>query len=171
MCPMSDLANDEIFIERTPDARSGPFKAVVGKNITIFDGSLDVTEGDVVIRLLPNGKEERRLVTEANFNQKFGSIPAHYVLEVSKEGSMKKENATTTTNNFNFHNSQGIQIGDYNTQNLQVALNEVLTKLNESGASHKDIEEAKGRLAKFLEHPLVSSVVGASLPVALGLLS
>lgn len=52
------------------------------------------------------------------------------------------------------------QIGDGNTQNIYNVFQEVIDKIDKADASDEEKEEAKSLLAKFLEHPLTSSVVG-----------
>jgi len=52
------------------------------------------------------------------------------------------------------------QVGNGNVQNIHNVFNQLLQKIDESGATDEDKEEAKNRLTKFLEHPLVGSIVG-----------
>lgn len=52
------------------------------------------------------------------------------------------------------------QVGNGNVQNIHNVFNQLLQKIEESGATNEEKEEAKSRLAKFLEHPLVGSIVG-----------
>ena len=66
-----------------------------------------------------------------------------------------------TNNNYTFNNSQGIQIGDLNSQNLEITLQKLVNIINESSGSDEQKVEAKNLLNKFLEHPLVAAVVGA----------
>jgi len=59
------------------------------------------------------------------------------------------------------------QVGNGNIQNISTVFNQILQQIEESGASEEEIKEAKSRLSKFLEHPLVGSIVGglaSSLP-------
>lgn len=52
------------------------------------------------------------------------------------------------------------QVGNNNIQNISTVFNQLLQQIEESGASEEEIKEAKNRLYKFLEHPLVGSIVG-----------
>lgn len=52
------------------------------------------------------------------------------------------------------------QVGNGNIQNISTVFNQLLRQIEESGASEEEIKEAKSRLSKFLEHPLVGSIVG-----------
>ncbi|MCX8967071.1 hypothetical protein EHW66_19435 [Erwinia psidii] len=59
------------------------------------------------------------------------------------------------------------QVGNGNTQNIHNVFNQILQQIDNAEASDDDKSEAKSRLAKFLEHPLVDSIVGGlagSLP-------
>jgi hypothetical protein len=173
MGPLGGMAKDEIYLEVNAGERTGPFKtAFTNKSVTIYDTSISVTEGDKVIRPLPNGKEEFYTITETYYSSGLSAIPAHYTLKISKDSAVAPTpQAGITTNHINISNSQGFQVGNYNTQNLELALNQLVEHINNTEASREEKEEAKGRLASFLSHPLVSTVVGASLPVALGLFS
>lgn len=52
------------------------------------------------------------------------------------------------------------QVGNGNVQNIHNVFNQLLQKIEDSSATNEEKEEAKSRLAKFLEHPLVGSIVG-----------
>ncbi|MGY3960646.1 hypothetical protein [Aeromonas popoffii] len=52
------------------------------------------------------------------------------------------------------------QIGNGNTQNIKTIFNQLIQDIDSSQASTEEKGEAKNRLAKFLEHPLVNSIVG-----------
>lgn len=63
------------------------------------------------------------------------------------------------------------QVGNGNTQNIHNVFNQLLQQIEMSSASDEEKQEAKSRLAKFLEHPLVGSIVGGlagSLPGLMG---
>lgn len=166
-----EAGNDTIYFERE-GARTGPYKCnFSGKKLTLFYKELDISEGDKLIRVVP-GKEDSYTVHEVEYSAGFGrGIPPHYTLQISKDSAIPKRAQSSTTNHINIHGSTGIQIGDHNVQNLQVALKEVLSSIDKADAPREQREEAKSRLNAFLAHPLVASAVGAGLPVALGLLS
>ncbi len=75
-----------------------------------------------------------------------------------------------TIQTFNFPNSQGVQIGNSNSQSLSVSINQVLRSIDDASATEKEKEEARGRLRSFLEHPLVTTLVGAGASALLGAL-
>lgn len=61
------------------------------------------------------------------------------------------------------------QVGNGNVQNIHNVFNQIVKEINDSSATDEDKAEAKGRLAKFLEHPLVGSIVGGVAGSLLGL--
>lgn len=137
--------------------------------VTIFDESLDVDEGDSIVRNLPNGKAESYTVLEAHFRQPRGSFPASYKLTLRKDSSLvAREKAATT---INISHSQGFQVGDHNVQNLVESFKVMVNAIDDADASEEEKQEAKGRLAKFLEHPLVCSVLGGAVGGLVGLLA
>lgn len=93
------------------------------------------------------------------------------ILQLSKDAAIPKRAPSSTTNHINIHGSTGIQIGDHNVQNPQVAMKEILSSIDKADAPREQREEAKSQLNAFLFHPLVASAVGAGLTVALGLLN
>jgi len=52
------------------------------------------------------------------------------------------------------------QIGDGNIQDVKISLEKLIAAINGSTASDGEKDEAKGRLKRFLEHPLVTSIAG-----------
>ncbi|MHA1543446.1 MAG: hypothetical protein ACTSQH_10780 [Candidatus Hodarchaeales archaeon] len=55
------------------------------------------------------------------------------------------------------------QIGDKNTQNIEGVFEYLLSNIEKSEAPEKEKEKAKGLLRKALEHPITSSIIGASV--------
>lgn len=80
---------------------------------------------------------------------------------------MSREKSRTT--NINISHSHGIQIGDHNVQTIIDTFNTLIQKIDAADASPEEKAEAKGRLAKFLEHPLVCSVIGGAVGGITGL--
>jgi hypothetical protein len=66
-----------------------------------------------------------------------------------------------------FNRSKNIQFGNQNVQdnrevNLSLTLKEIIHQIDSSNTSDSQKKEAKTRLGKFLEHPLVSAIVGGA---------
>jgi RIP homotypic interaction motif len=156
---LQSFQKDKIFIEKNDGARTGPYKTAVSQErATIFDAQLDVNEGDRLIRPLPNGKDEVYLIISAEFSPGIHSISAHFTLKLQKITAIQPAMPKHTTININ--NSSGIQVGDYNVINIQNALNELVQRIEGSSGSQQEKAEAKSKLAAFLTHPLVGSVLG-----------
>lgn len=166
----ADSAPDVIYFERN-GARIGPYKCHFSSpKVTLFYKQLDVEDGDKLIRIL-HDKEVSYTVEDTGYSAGQLTGTPHYYLQIRKDTAISRPSHQSTTNHINIQGSTGIQIGDHNVQNLEVALKEVLASIDNADAPKEEREEAKSRLNTFLAHPLVSAAVGASLPVALGLLS
>ena len=161
---------DTVFLERDGE-RKGPFQCnFTSDRFNLFFKELDVVEGDKVVRIIPN-REEYYTVTEVRYSSGFSSIQPHYTLSIRKDSALLKRSEPSTTNHITIHGSTGIQIGDHNIQNLEVAFKEVLASIEKADVPREEKEDARNRLNSFLSHPLVAAAVGGALPVALGLLS
>lgn len=156
---LRNLQKDKVFIEKADGTRIGPYKTTVSQgSAVIFDSTLDVNDGEKLIRPLPNGKEEVYLILSADYSPGLHSIPPHFNLALQKTTAIQPPSPKQTT--VHIHNSTGIQVGDHNVINIQNALNELVQRIDNTSASPQDKAEAKRRLASFLAHPLVGSVLG-----------
>lgn len=150
--------------------KHGPFECRFTEPLRVFDTSLTFSEGDKIIRLLPNNTELVYTIVHVEFSAGLRTIKPHYIFTLAKDSSLMS-NAKTTTNHITINSSNGIQIGDNNVQNLEVVMKDVLAAIEKADAPREEKEEARNRLHKFLEHPLVVAAVGAAVPAAIGLLS
>lgn len=151
---------EEASIEKKDGTIIGPFKAAfTGETIIIFDKTADIEEGDTVLRRLPSGRNERSFITKATFFSRgvTGTGP-HYQLKFKKglESEMQKSQT------ININGAQSVQIGDNNIQNIINSFEALVKKIEAADSSPEQKEEAKGILRKLLEHPLVTSVLGAA---------
>ena len=64
--------------------------------------------------------------------------------------------------NITITGSSNVIIGDNNSQHLTQAVRDLVNAINSSGTNLQQKEEAKGLLQKFVEHPLVNTLVGAA---------
>lgn len=159
---MSLFGNKEdARVEKQSGDVVGPYKALfAGNTIIIDDPRADIEEGDTILRLLPNGKDERSYVTEATFyNMGVGGIGPHFQIKYKKGGAPVEHKPVQ---NFHINNAQSIQIGDFNTQNVVNSFESLVKKIESSTATQNEKEEAKSLLSKFLSHPLVVSLLGAA---------
>jgi hypothetical protein len=158
--PFQNLQKDVVHIEKLDGSVTGPFKtAVTSDSATIFDATLDVTEGEKLIRKLPNAKDESYLILSANFSQGLGGIPPHYTLKLRKTTAINPSPAVRHTT-VTINNSTGVTVGDHNMINIQNAVNELVREIDSADASSQEKSEAKSRIAAMLAHPLVGSILG-----------
>lgn len=158
---------EEARVQKRDGQILGPYKAMfAGGTIVIADPMADVESGDTILRRLPNGKDERLVVTDATFfNEGIGSLGAHYQIKFKKGGESP---AQRPTQNINISGAQSVQIGDYNTQNIVNSFEALVKMIDSSTAPPDEKAEAKSLLGRLLEHPLVVSIVGAAAGAAIG---
>jgi len=172
MNPFEQMCNTEIRLIKANGETQGPFKcAFAREKIELFDIDFGGEEGDSIVRSLPNGREESYTIEEVHFEESFHAIPACYSIYVRKDSSLKQRPRTGNTTNVNITGSHGIQVGDHNTQSITRNLTSIVNEIDSSDASQEEKEEAKSRLAKFLEHPLTCSILGGAVAGAVGLVN
>lgn len=163
------MMTDDAFIENDRGERDGPYKTKFGaKKLTIFNDKLKVSEGDVVIQPLPNGTEERFVVTDAQYSSGLSSIKAHYSLSVVKESRQQREQKMAANTTFHINNSN-VQVGDGNVQNIVNSFEQLVNEIDNSASSPAQKEEAKGLLKSLISNPTVASVLGGAVSGLIGL--
>lgn len=169
---------DSVFLVDSEGQQHGPYRTRFSGNssVKIYDETVVVAEGHKLIRPLPNGTTAAFTITDVAFHtasvkDEFVGRPNHWLLTLEKDSAMPKPTQGGTTNNISIHGSTGFQIGNHNSQQVQVVFQDLVSKIEASGGTDEEKQEAKGRLKQFLEHPLVATVVGESLAATLGLLS
>jgi len=171
MNPVDRLMNDEVYIENAAGQRAGPYKtAFQNHEITVFDETMDVTEGDTVVRVLPSGKESYFTVLEIAFQQKFQSIPAHYTLRLEEHGLPQSSKGTVSSTTVNISNSQGIQIGENNSQNICNSIRDLVIAIETSATSDAEKKAAKDKIRELLSNPTVAAVLGGAASAILATL-
>ncbi|MBX3417638.1 MAG: hypothetical protein KF851_08555 [Pirellulaceae bacterium] len=156
------MATESITVVKADGTSNGPYKATFSKNIMrVFGENVNVDDGDSIERPLPNGKIEMYTVEEATFVRGMSDAADNWKMIVRKDTSLRPKGGGKTTN-INIHNSQGIQIGDYNVQHVQSVIESMISAIEDSDASDEEKTEAKSRLQAFLSHPLVTATLGAA---------
>jgi len=98
---MQFMMNDTISIIDSEGNKSQELKASVQKNkITIMQSDILITCNHTVERIMSNGGVEIFNIVDPGFHEAHFSIPAHYQMEVKKNGSpeAKKETGNITYN-------------------------------------------------------------------------
>lgn len=81
------MMTDTVELLKKDGTRIPGLKASVQKNeIVTFEASVLIEPKDLLVRRASNGAEETYEVIDPGFNEKFGSIPANYTIEVRKLG-------------------------------------------------------------------------------------
>ena len=159
MNPFNSFPKESAKVEKLSGEIVGPYEMIFTEEvIVVWNVNADIQEGDFILRTIPNGRVERLTVTNSTFYQKMSSIPAHYQIKFMK-GAIGKQAKPQQT--INIHSAQAVQIGDHNTQQITATIQTLVQEIDASDASQAEKAEAKSLLQKFLEHPLVVSVVGA----------
>jgi hypothetical protein len=83
------------------------------------------------------------------------------------EGTKEAPITVILNRNVSVSASQHVQIGDGNTQDVRVHVEALVRAIDASNGSAADKAEAKTRLARLLEHPLVAAVAGAAAGAAI----
>jgi hypothetical protein len=150
---------EDARVEKKDGEVVGPYKMVfAGTTIIVWDAKADIEEGDIVLRTLPNGRDERSEVTAATFYNT-GHMQPHYQLKFRKGAPKEMAKPGNTIHIHGIHGGQ-VQIGDHNTQNIVNALRELQQRIDSSDGTPELRQEAKGLLTTLLAHPLVTSVLG-----------
>jgi hypothetical protein len=158
----SDMTKDKVFIVKPNGERLGPYNSALSPNsCTIFDKTLDVDHGDTIARPLPSGKEEHYTVLRADFREDFHGIPGGYDLKLQKEQQIHKL-PSSVVNNVSITHSTGVQVGDYNIQNMQNAFFSLERAIDSQNTSAESKADAKAKLKALLQHPLVVAILGGA---------
>jgi len=90
-----------------------------------------------------------------------GKITASGIDVIETEGrTAPVEFIFPMSQNFTFNSPSNVQVGSHNSQSIIQAFSSIIEKIDSSSASEAEKVEAKSKLKAFLEHPLVTSVVG-----------
>lgn len=85
-----------------------------GKQVSVFDASLQVFAGDELRRTLPNGTEEAFEVIDPKFFEDFHGIPANFQIDVRRKGTFEAGKG----GHFNIHVSgQNARVNFQSTDN------------------------------------------------------
>jgi hypothetical protein len=155
-----DLARTAVVVIKPDGARSKAYMSVFQNHEAIVPiDHMDVSEGDVLGRLMPGNKLDLFDVLEVHFQEGIGNIPGSYKLSLRKQASLKPPPGSSSVSVIN---SQGVVIGDHNQQSIVVSLQSLLEAIDRSGATPEVKAEARSRVKALLAHPLVNTLLGAA---------
>ena len=145
MNPFADFPHSDLQIV-APDGtvRSTARGIFSGKQVTVFDSSLQVLAGDEVRRTLPNGTEEAFEVTDPQFNDDFHGIPAHFDIKVRRKGTFEAGKG----GNYSIHVSgQNARVNLHSTDNSTNIVSDGNLFGDMAAAVQKGVAEEDRRLA------------------------
>jgi hypothetical protein len=138
----------------------------------------DVRDFQAIAKRLKSA-HEKKLIREAHFQltrarENHGmfitvltsgglTLEGEQYLDGTHEEFRKNEMKNQT---INIHSASAVQIGDSNTQQITIAIQSLVEKIENSNGSDLEKTEAKNLLQKFLKHPLVAAVVGAAISLS-----
>ncbi|MBE9397102.1 hypothetical protein IOQ59_07485 [Pontibacterium sp. N1Y112] len=166
--PFKEMMTDDVFFEDSGGNRSGPYKTKFGTDtLRIFNDQARIEEGDIAIQTLPNNSEVRFVVQDVQFSSGVEAIPACYTVHIVKESKQNKEKAVSGNTTYNI-NAANVQVGDGNTQNIVDAFQELAAKIEHSGATPQEKEEAKGLIKGLLSNATIAAILGGAVSGLLG---
>lgn len=92
-----------------------------------------------------------------------GRISAHGVDVVEDEAIPEIKVIFMQNNTTHISGSTNVIVGDYNQQNVTQHVEGLMKAIEASGGTPEEKAEAKSRLKRFLEHPLLSAVIGGAI--------
>lgn len=140
---LNSVANDVVALVKQDGTRTENVKAVVqSTDITMFDTSLNVEEGDRIERRLPNGRIESYLVLDTGFNPGHSPVPAFYYMKVRKESAIRDDRSSTSVvYNLTGHNARiNVNSTDASTNIANVNSAELFLKMRDAATGIPDSE-------------------------------
>ncbi|EPZ1264670.1 hypothetical protein ACXKOW_002625 [Vibrio parahaemolyticus] len=166
--PFSKMMNDTVdIIKANGEPTIKGIKASVQEKMTFIHRSdILIESGDLIQRRASNGSISNYKVIDPGFHESFGSIKAHYQIKHQNLSIQEAEKMVQNiTYNFGSISAEQMQVGNENTQNTTINIQQLVEKV----ASSNDTE-AKNKLKQLLENSTVASVLGASVSGLLSML-
>ena len=164
----AELMRDKVDLIKANGQRvEGIQASVLEKRTLIERDDIVIEPGDLLERKASNGSVSVYKVIDPGFRESHGfGLPAHYNIKHQNLSVEEvKENPQNVTYNFGSISADQMQVGNNNTQNVTINVQELVKKVVES-----DDEEAKSKLKSLLENSTVASVVGAGISGLISLL-
>lgn len=91
------LMRDKVaFVKKDGSRKENVAASVQSGQVITFDMSIDIEDGDVIERVLPNGRLERYVIVDTGYQPGLHSIPASYQIKVSKESALMESNRSSS---------------------------------------------------------------------------
>ena len=154
-----DMPRQPIRVRKATGDVLGPYDATSAGGYTIvWDRMADMDEGDTVLTEMPSGKETERVVETVNFMPGMGDIPTHFQITFR---SRQPAPPPSGSNNFHFHGSQTVAVGNHNTQTVVNFVEAMTKEIERSEASNVQKAEALTLLQQFVSQPIVQGIIAS----------
>lgn len=141
---LNSVAGDAVTLVKQDGTRTEGVKAVVQPSeITTFDTSLNVEEGDRIERRLPSGRVESYLILDTGFNPGHSSIPAFYHMRVRKESAIREESSSVVYNLAGPNARVNVNSIHSSTNVTNVNSTELFVKMREVVAEVQDLDQRR----------------------------
>lgn len=120
--------------------------------IFIDDSTIPIEEGDLFIRELPNGLEEKYEVLDRGFYSKTGSMDAHYQVKVKKLNKSSEQNKNgKTVYNLGDNSRVNINSEDSSINVINTESNSLFAEIKSTVKSEVENEKEKQKLLNKIE--------------------
>ncbi|EPG0533595.1 hypothetical protein ACSWYU_005193 [Vibrio harveyi] len=142
---IDDFLVDRVSLLKTNGQVSENLKAQVSQKQILMKGDIAIDVGDIIVRSLENGISERYCVKNPVYQASVLGFPAHYKLQVEKEGvaSATPSQMNVTHNTYHLH-------GDNARVNNQSTDNSFNVVTNDIGSY---IEQLRSEIQKVVTEP------------------
>lgn len=163
----ASMSKDTVDLIKADGTKIEGIKASVQEKMTFIHRSdILIESGDLLQRRASNGSVSNYKVIDPGFHEGLGRIAAHYQIKHQNLSIQEaKEMVQSITYNFGSISAEQMQVGNDNTQNVTINMQQLVDKV---AASHD--EEAKSKLKSLLGNSTVASVVGAGVSGLISLL-
>jgi len=125
---------------------------------------------DDIIKVKLGKRENAYKVSDCKFMKngtlKMGTVHPHMLTLIIKDLAIKERNdVSSSIFNISSINAEQLQIGNNNSQNINITLKELVEKLSKT-----EDEEAKNLFKKILENSSVAGIIGAGATTLFGML-
>ena len=153
---LGNLAKDNVPVTlvKKDGGRTEDLTAVVQSHqITVYDKSLNVEEGDRIERRLPTGRVESYLILDTGYNPGMGPVSGFYQMKVRKESAIREEpvassviyNVTGPNSRVNINsNDSSINVANVNTPELFQRMREAAATLLDNEQRQVLVERIDG---------------------------